>query len=137
MKTQYYTASSIDGFIADQENSLGWLLSRNVDQNGPMAYPGFFAEVGALAMGATTYQWLLDNHDGPWPYTIPSWVFTHRSFPAPSGDVRFTHEPIEGVHREMTTAAAGKNLWIVGGAVWPGSSPTQVSSTRCGCSTPR
>lgn len=115
MKTQYYTASSIDGFIADRGNSLGWLLSRSVDEEGPMAYPSFIAEVGALAMGATTYQWMLDNHDGPWPYTIPAWVFTHRSFPEPSGNVRFTHDAVEAVHRDMALAAAGKNLWIAGG----------------------
>ncbi len=115
MKTQYYTASSIDGFIADQDNSLRWMLSRDVDHDGPMGYSGFISEVGSLAMGATTYQWLLDNLNGPWPYKIPAWVFTHRYFPEPKGDVRLTHDAIDSVHREMAAAAAGKNVWIVGG----------------------
>ena len=26
-RTQYYTATSVDGFIADADNSLGWLFT--------------------------------------------------------------------------------------------------------------
>ena len=48
MVTQYFTASSTDGFIADPDDSLSWLLSRDVDSAGPMAYDGFIAEVGAV-----------------------------------------------------------------------------------------
>lgn len=115
MSTQYYTASSIDGFIADPDNSLSWLLSRDIDQDGPMAYPSFRAGVGAMAMGATTYQWVLDNEDGPWPYTIPCWVFTHGEFPRPDGDVRFVSGEVAPVHAQMAAAAGDLNLWLVGG----------------------
>jgi dihydrofolate reductase len=114
--TQYYTASSIDGFITDEHESLDWLLSRDVDDEGPMAYPGFRSAVGAMAMGASTYAWIRSNHDEPWDYTLPCWVFTHREFPAPDdGDIRFTQEPVAEVHRQMAEAAQGRNLWIVGG----------------------
>jgi dihydrofolate reductase len=115
MATQYYTGSSIDGFIADPEHSLSWLTSRDIDGGGPQNYDAFFAEVGALCMGASTYQWLLDNAPGEWPYTIPSWVFTHRAFPEPSADIRFTSAPVPQIHAAMTEAAAGKNLWVAGG----------------------
>ncbi len=115
VSTTYYTASSVDGFIADADNSLGWLLSRRVDATGPMGYDAFYASVGAMAMGAATYQWLLDNHEGPWPHDVPAWVFTHRAYAAPSADVRFTQLPVEEAHREMVAAAEGKNVWIVGG----------------------
>jgi dihydrofolate reductase len=60
MKTIYYTASSLDGFIADPENSLSWLLSRDIDEAGPMSYPAFRATIGAAALGATTYRWILE-----------------------------------------------------------------------------
>ncbi|MGD9958012.1 dihydrofolate reductase family protein [Nocardioides sp.] len=115
MTTIYYTASSLDGFIADPEHSLSWLLTRDVDRAGPMGYDDFIAGVGALAMGASTYQWLLDNLEEEWPYEMPAWVFTHRDFPLASGDVRFTSADVRAVHAEMLQAAAGRTLWLVGG----------------------
>lgn len=114
MKTIYYTATSLDGFIADQDNSLSWLLSRDIDQDGVMAYPGFRAGVGALALGATTYQWVLDNDPDGWEYTLPTWVFTHREF-APQEGVTFTTDDVRSVHAALTEAAAGQNIWLMGG----------------------
>ena len=115
MPTQYYTASSIDGFIADPDNSLGWLLSRDIDPQGPQHYERFAEDVGALCMGATTYQWLLDNSPGEWPYDVPCWVFTHREFPGTDHDIRFTTAPVPEVHAAMVAAAGERNVWVVGG----------------------
>jgi dihydrofolate reductase len=116
--TQFYTASSIDGFIADRDHSLDWLLTRNIDEDGPMNYGAFIAQVGALAMGANTYRWLLAHPEAvgeAWPYEQPTWVFFHGGLEAVSGDIRFTSAPIAEVHAEMAAAAGGKNLWVVGG----------------------
>jgi dihydrofolate reductase len=113
-RTHYFTACSLDGFMATVNHSLDWLLTQDNDPNGPMGYQAFEERIGALVMGASTYRWLLD-HGGEWPYEIPAWVFTHREFPPPAGDVRFTQSDIAEVHREMTEAAAGRDLWLVGG----------------------
>ena len=59
--TQYYTATTLDGFIADPDNSLEWLFTRKHDLEGPLNYGEFISRVGALAMGATTYEWILDH----------------------------------------------------------------------------
>lgn len=115
MATQYYTGCSLDGFIATTDHSLQWLVTRDIDPGGPMHYEAFIEDVGAMAMGATTYQWILDNDPGGWSYQIPAWVFTHREFPAPQGDVRFTQADVTSVHREMAEAAGDRNIWIVGG----------------------
>ncbi len=116
MLSQYFTASSLDGFIAaEPEDGLAWLLTRQIDADGPQGYNAFIAGIGALAMGATTYQWMLDHNKGPWPYAMPTWVFTHRTFPEPTADVRFTTGPVPEIHRQMVEAAGGKNVWIVGG----------------------
>jgi dihydrofolate reductase len=116
MLTQYFTASSLDGFIAaEPEDGLAWLLTRDVDSTGPQGYDEFIAEIGALCMGATTYQWLLTHHPDEWYYEMPCWVFTHRTFPETDRDVRFTSEPVPEVHAQMVQAAGGKNVWVVGG----------------------
>jgi dihydrofolate reductase len=121
--TQYYTATTLDGFIADPDNSLDWLFTRKHDDDGPLNYGEFIAGVGALAMGSTTYEWILDHEfkdedpaEWKWPYDIPSWVFTHRQLTVvPGANVEFTSEDIATVHAKMVGAAGDRNVWIVGG----------------------
>src|SRR5205085_109744 len=45
--TQYYTATTLDGFIADPDNSLEWLFTRAREEGGPLDY-GQFADAGLL-----------------------------------------------------------------------------------------
>lgn len=124
-KTQYYTAATLDGFIADPQQSLDWLF-----QFGDSAtddYPEFIANVGALAMGAATYEWVLNHLNSAagqgesWPYEQPTWVFTHRTLPRIEGaDLRFAQGNVAEFHSEMLRAAGGKNLWVVGGGDFAG-----------------
>ena len=121
--TQYYTAMTLDGFIADPNNSLDWLFTRKRESGGPLDYDAFIADVGALAMGATTYEWILDHEftgkdpsEWRWPYEVPCWVFTHRELPVvPNAQVEFTSARVADVHARMTSAAGGRNVWLVGG----------------------
>jgi dihydrofolate reductase len=121
--TRYYTATSLDGFIADPDHSLGWLFMREQDRAGLLNYAEFISGVGAVAMGATTYEWILDHEfrdkdpaDWKWPYEQPSWVFSHRTLTAvPGADVRFVSGDVAAVHAEMAAAAGGRNVWIAGG----------------------
>ena len=74
----YYTASSLDGFVVDEADSLDWLTSRTIDSDGVFGYEAFAKGVGALVMGSSTYEWLLVNQPGDWMYEQPTWVLTHR-----------------------------------------------------------
>lgn len=58
-KTQYFTATSADGFIADPDNSLEWLFV--VDRGGIDRFGPFMGAVGAMCMGATTYEWVFEH----------------------------------------------------------------------------
>jgi dihydrofolate reductase len=121
-KTQYFTATSADGFIADQNYSLDWLFE--VDQGGVDTFGQFFADVGAFAMGATSYKWMLEHLnllDNPnrWREMygdVPAWVLTHRELPAiPGASLIMTQGDVRPVHEAMSNAAGDKNIWLVGG----------------------
>jgi len=121
VKTQYYTAASLDGFIATPDDSLEWLFPLGDIET--TSYPSFIRDVGALAMGSATYEWMLRHVVGPgaerpepWPYTQPAWVFSSRTLPSlPGVDIRFVRGDVRPVHEAMAKAADGKNVWIVGG----------------------
>lgn len=121
MKTQYYTATSLDGFIATEDDSLEWLFP--LGDINDTSYPAFIAGVGALAMGSSTYEWMLRHAQtvaaqagNAWPYAQPTWVFSSRTLPSiPGADLRFVRGDVRPVHAAMREAAGGKNLWIVGG----------------------
>jgi len=121
VKTQYYTAASLDGFIATEDDSLEWLFP--LGDIEATSYPAFIREVGALAMGSATYEWMLRNVVGPeaerpqpWPYSQPTWVFSSRQHSSiPNADIRFVNGDVRPVHKQMVAAAGEKNVWIVGG----------------------
>ena len=121
MTTQYYTASSLDGFIATPDDSLEWLFP--LGDINETSYPQFIEQVGALAMGSATYEWMLEHvvnpgspHGGKWPYAQPAWVFSSRKLPGiPGADIRFATGDVRPVHAQMQAAAQGRNVWIVGG----------------------
>jgi dihydrofolate reductase len=119
-KTQYYTATSLDGYIADENDSLDWLHEVDRESGGEDAFAAFFAGVGAMAMGATTYAWVVDHLEpSMWQQYYgdsPAWVFTHRTLPAIEGaNVSFVEGDVAQVHGQMTRAADGRNVWLVGG----------------------
>ena len=122
--TQYYTATSLDGYIADENNSLDWLFEVDRGDDAGESYEAFFADVGAMAMGATTYEWVLGHErvlEEPdkwraWYGDTPCWVFTHRTFPVvPGANIVFVEGDVAPVHEQMADAAGGKNVWLVGG----------------------
>jgi dihydrofolate reductase len=131
--TVYYCASSLDGYIADADDSLDWLLGYQgsfedeAAEPDPMseggAYERFYEGVRALVMGSATYEWIVDHLDvaggGEWPYLgKPCWVLSSRELRLPEGegvDVRVVDMSIGELYSEMEAAAGDGVLWVVGG----------------------
>jgi dihydrofolate reductase len=119
-RTVYYTATTLDGFIATEDHSLDWLLTREADHEGPFGYQAFEKRIGALVTGASTYRWIGDHEPNSWPYSVPAWVLTHREPTGyPGADIRFTAADspaaLAALHAEMVAAAGERDVWVVGG----------------------
>lgn len=116
----YFTATTLDGFIADEHDSLAWLFAQeHKDATHRFGYETFIAGIGAIVMGRTTYEWVvahLARAGEEWPYTMPAWVLSHAELePLPGADLRFAQGGVRDVHAAMAAAAGGKDLWVVGG----------------------
>ena len=88
-RTQYYAASSLDGYIAESDDTLAWLMGYEGSYAGEDAQPikgdydRFYEGVGALIMGSATYQFVLDLSSA-WPYAgKPTWILTSRELRSP------------------------------------------------------
>jgi dihydrofolate reductase len=123
VRVVYFTACTIDGYIADADNSLQWLFDTPHDESDDGGWEAFISRIGPMAMGATTYQWCLDhddllNHPDKWQGYYgdrPTWVFTHRDLPAiPGADLRFVSGAVRPVYDEMVATRPG-DIWLVGG----------------------
>lgn len=128
MATIYCTATSLDGFIADDEESLAWLFATPGHDKDPQGRYGdddsldfdrFIPTVGAVVCGANTYAWVhreltAEGQTFAWPYEQPSWVVTHRDLDLPTGVTPFAGD-VRELHSAASEAAAGNDVWIVGG----------------------
>lgn len=117
----FYTATTLDGFLADDSDSLEWLFVVPQDSDG---FPAFSDTVGAMVQGSTTYEWVVRHedlvaHPEKWPEyygSRPTWVFTTRELPVvPGADVRFVRGPVRDHWNDIVASAGGRDVWIVGG----------------------
>lgn len=117
-RTIYLTATTLDGFLADPDDSLEWLFVCDAGDHED-DHAAFMEGVGAIVMGASTYEWVHRHEEARWSYTQPTWVLTHRSLPPVDGDVRFVaaddDDAVCSVHDELLAAAGDLDVWVVGG----------------------
>ncbi len=118
----YYTAATLNGYLADSNHSLEWLFA--VDETDGPDLAEFMDTVGVFVEGASTYEWVLAAENliaepQKWQQFYgrkPTYVFTSRTLPVPEGaDVRFVNGPVAHVLAEIKDAAREKNVWVVGG----------------------
>lgn len=119
----FYTASTLNGFLADPEDSLEWLL--RIPQDEALNDIAAFTDgIGVMVEGSSTYQWVREHedlvaHPERWQEFYgdrPTFVFTRREPErVPGADIRFVQGSVLEHWSDIVSAAAGKDVWIVGG----------------------
>lgn len=115
----YETATSLDGYLADEQHSLSWLFVVPGGDDPALAPPKAAVQV----MGSSTYEWVLRElgaleNMNVWHDAMPATVvvFTTRDLPAPEdSDVRFMSGDVADALPEIRQLAGDGIIWVVGG----------------------
>ncbi|MGP6173793.1 dihydrofolate reductase family protein [Corynebacterium sp. A21] len=120
----YNAATTMNGFIADENNSLQWLFEVAGSDEAEDDIGNFLAGVSTLVMGSTTYEWLIRemdllNNPQAWIDAYgdrPNWVFSSRNLPIPEGtNIKVINSSVgDALPRIRDTAGEG-NIWVMGG----------------------
>jgi len=109
-----YIAASLDGFIADADESLDWLDRFGDIDYGEFAWDGFIAGVSTFVMGRDTYDWLR-RAVSDWPHPdVDTIVVTSRPLPEPPPRVTPWGRPLEALIGHLRAIESG-DVWMAGG----------------------
>lgn len=120
----FYTATTLNGFLADDADSLDWLFAVPGGEGGDGAFQEFLSGIGVLVQGSSTYEWVLRQedliaHPEKWPAYYgarPTFVFTGRELPSvPGADIRFVRGDVSAAWPRILEAAGDRDVWVVGG----------------------
>ncbi len=109
-----YIAASLDGFIADPQESLDWLdQAAAASESGEHDYTNFIKRIRTVVMGRTTYDWLI-RAGVSWPYKEQrSIVVTSRPIDNPPAVIE-TRSDVDALIAELRTLEDG-DVWMLGG----------------------
>lgn len=75
MPNSVYIATSLDGYIATQQDGLEWLNNFPNPTQSDYGYHEFMDSVDAVVMGRRTYEWV--SEVSPWPYDKKVFVLSN------------------------------------------------------------
>lgn len=111
-KLVLFIATSLDGYIATEEDSLEWLFK--VEGEGDNGYSEFIENIDTILMGRRTYDWVMDKENGNFPYKQQKCYVFSRTLKGKNENVEFVDEDIASFTNKLKQTA-GKNIWIIGG----------------------
>ncbi len=115
-KVVLYIAMSVDGYIADSEGKVDWLIGDFSDNDNIGHFSTFYNSIDTVIMGWNTYDQIVNELSiDNWSYRgKQSYVFTHRKMKNKE-DVSFCNDSIDKFIHYLKQKE-GKNIWVCGGA---------------------
>ena len=107
-----YIATSLDGYIATEDESLDWLL--HVEGEGDNGYSEFCSTVDTILMGRKTYDWIMREEKGHFPYENKKCYVFSKSLHEVNEHVEFVSCDIVDFVKRLKSED-GSGIWIVGG----------------------
>lgn len=114
----YYTASSLDGYIAPEDGSLDWLSAHGASGED-YGYADFYESVDSVLIGRRTYEQCLAFPEWPYPGK-PCWVFSSRPLECATAEVTITSDSPRQIVEQLETLNL-RRAWLVGGGQLAGS----------------
>ena len=111
-KVVLYIATSLDGYIATENDSLEWLFKTAGE--GDNGYSEFIKTVDTIILGRRTYDWIINNESGKFPYQNQKCYVFSNSMSEKNKNVEFINEDTSDFLSKIKESG-GKNIWIVGG----------------------
>jgi dihydrofolate reductase len=110
-----YIAASLDGFIADENNSLDWLFRYDGMDLGEHDYRIFVKSIRTIVMGRGTYEFIAKD-PSPWAYEEQRViVVTSRPIDNPKGSFEIRAN-VDDLIAELRALDDG-DVWMMGGGM--------------------
>ena len=116
MSNIVYIATSLDGYIADENGGIDWLHAIPNPENDDFGWAKFLNRIDALIMGRKTFETIL-SFGGDWPYPKPVFVLSNSIKTIPTS-IKSKVQIISGPLNKIITDLNNKgfhNLYIDGG----------------------
>lgn len=111
-EVRLFSATSLDGFVADEEGDAEWLEAY---KPRILTASGFMEKIGAVVMGRRTFE--LIRAFGDWPYSgRRAYILTSQELWDLPENTVFVREGM-GAAIQAAREATNKDVWVAGGAV--------------------
>jgi dihydrofolate reductase len=108
-RVRYFAASSLDGYIARTDGSIGWLF-----HDADYGYAAFYSTIDTVVMGRTTYELALAL--GPYPFSgKKAYVFSKSRAGTRNEHAEFVALDVRAFVAGLR-GQPGRDIWLVGGA---------------------